>query len=182
MLKVISRALAGFVLPACVFLFFNLPVNAQQIRNEVIGENNEGVRHLNKEEYQLAIDKFRNTLKMDPSYSLALENLLIAHNQYGLKLMKTNPKRALAQFHQVAYVNPNFPSIDRNMDDAIKAMGKNPESFYVREELGKVAKAEGDLRGAHVEYKNALKLMDEAHVDVVKSVAQVEKQIQETAP
>jgi tetratricopeptide (TPR) repeat protein len=153
-----------------------LPVKSQSL-NQVIGENNQGVKFLNREEHQLAIDKFKQAIKLDPNYSLARENLVIAHNQFGLKLMKTDPKKALVQFHQVAYLNPNFPSIEINLDAAIKAIGKNPDSFYDRETLAKTAKADGDLRGAFVEYKYALKLMDEAHVDVMKSVEQIEKQI-----
>jgi Tfp pilus assembly protein PilF len=54
----------------------------------VIGLNNEGVKALNANDYSLATAKFLEALRLDPTYRLALDNLAITYNNYGLQLRK----------------------------------------------------------------------------------------------
>ncbi len=98
-----ASALAIFALSNITWLS---PQASYADSNQVIELNNDGVRALNSGNVQLAIQKFEQALKLDPTYQLARDNLAIAHNNAGLQL-KNNPKEAIKEFHQAIYLNPN---------------------------------------------------------------------------
>ncbi len=116
--------------------------------------NNEGVRALNSNNYQLAIQKFEEALKIDSSYSKAKENLAIAYNNYGLSLT-SNPKEAIKLFHKALYLSPGNTTSINNLDGIIGYLNKNPNSAKDRVALGDAARLAGDFQGAAVEYEAA---------------------------
>lgn len=127
------------------------------------GLNHAGVEALNVSNYALAIEKFRASLKLDPGYQLARDNLSIAYNNYGLQL-HNNPKEALRQFHEALYLNHSNPTTVANMNGILKMIGKNPHQFEDRVTLGDESKQSADFVGADLEYREALKIKDDPAV------------------
>jgi len=146
------------------FSYLTLPANADN--NQVIELNNDGVRALNSGNVQLAMQKFEQALKLDPTYQLARDNLAIAHNNSGLQL-RNNPKAAIKEFHQAIYLNPNNSTTQSNLAGIISMMNKNPHSFTDRVQLGDDARHSGDIIGAIIEYSEALKIKDDRNLHLV---------------
>lgn len=119
--------------------------------------NNEGVRALNNNNYQLAIQKFEEALKIDKDYVKAKENLAIAYNNYGLSLT-SNPKEAIKLFHKALYLSPGNSTSMNNLDGIIGYLNKNPNSAKDREALGDAARLAGDFQGAAVEFEAAARI------------------------
>jgi len=119
--------------------------------------NNAGVRWLNAGYFESAIEQFEAALRVDPSYSVARENLAIAYNNYGLRL-KDKPKEAIKQFHRALFCNPDNATTKENLEGIIRLMGKNPQSFDDRVALGEEAQATADLKGASIEFEAALSI------------------------
>jgi len=157
----ILLALSLSLLQGCPQL--GLPCLADQ--SQVISLNNDGVKALNAGNYQLAIQKFEEALKSDPNYTLARDNLAIAHNNYGLQL-RNNPKEALKQFHKALYLNRSNPTTLQNVEGIIRMLGKNPRSFADRVELGDQARLSGDFIGAIIEYEAACQIKDDPKIHV----------------
>ena len=178
----IALALSGFWLVCLAGGMPSLPA-ALAASTQVVELNNEGVKALNAGNFQLAITKFEQALKLDPSYQLAKENLAIAYNNYGLQL-QNNPKEAIKQFHKALYLNPNNATTLQNLEGIITLMRKNPKSFKDRVELADQARLAGDFQGAIIEYKEALRLKDDANIhmklgDVFRVRDEVDKAIEE---
>lgn len=134
--------------------------------------NNEGVSAMTKGDFELAISKLEAARKADPHYELAVRNLAIAHNNYGLRLQKL-PALALKHFHQAVFLEPTNGTSLSNMEQVIRLMGKRADSFTDRVRLGDDALAENDPVGASVEYQAALNIHDDPGVrqklEVVKA-------------
>jgi tetratricopeptide (TPR) repeat protein len=127
--------------------------------SKVIRLNNEGVDALKTEDFRIAIDKLTAALNIDPGYRLARTNLSTAHNNYGLAIRDENKIEALKHFEQAQYLLENdHPVVQANLLGMMRVMGKDPDSFTDRVELGNQDKLEGDLVGAVVQYRAALKL------------------------
>lgn len=127
--------------------------------------NNDGVKALNSGNFQLAIAKFEEALKVEPGYKYAKENLAIAYNNYALKLP---PAQAIKYFHKAMALNPDNATTSQNLDQVVQALGKNPRSFKDRLDLGKSARLSGDFEGAIVEFQAALRAQNDpkVHVDL----------------
>ena len=76
--------------------------------------------------------------------------------------LQNNPQEAIKQFHKALYMNPANATTIGNLEGIINLMHKNPHSFKDRIELGDQARLAGDTIGAAVEYKEALKIQDDA--------------------
>jgi len=139
------------VLPACPLL---AQPGLTDRDSAVISLNNDGVKALNANNYQLGISLFEAALKKDPDYDIAHDNLAIAHNMYGVSL-RPNPRAALVEFHKAIWLNPMHPTAVQNAEETIRALGKNPNSPDDRLELGDEAIKSGDLQGAIIEYRAA---------------------------
>lgn len=162
----LSVNLAPWIVPgvvAATFTFPELMIEAMAASSQVISLNNDGVKALNAGNYQLAIQKFQEALKLDGSYVLAKDNLAIAFNNYGL-MLQNNPKEAIKQFHQALILSPTNPTTLANLEAIIGMMNKNPHSFKDRVELGDQSRMGGDLVGAAIEYSEALKIKDDAKI------------------
>lgn len=134
-------------------------------RNDVIKLNNEGVQALNANNYQLAIQKLEQAVKLDPTYAMARDNLAIAYNNLGLQL-QNNPQEAIKQFHKSLALNPGNTTTQQNLNAIISYLNKDPRSFKDRVDLGKQARLNGDLEGAQVEFAAALKIKDDPKLRV----------------
>ncbi len=130
---------------------------AGDAHTRVIMINNEGVTALSAGKYQLAVDKFEQSLKLEPSYKIASDNLAIAYNNWALQ-KRDNPQEAIKLFHVAAFLDPGNPTTKENLDGIITMMALNPASFKDRVKLGDDANAHGDSIGALVEYQAALKI------------------------
>lgn len=127
--------------------------------------NNAGVQALTAKNFQLAIQKFEEALKIDPTYKFAIDNLSIAYNNYALTLP---PQEALRYFHKAFALSPSNPTTQANLDIAVQAVGKKPNSFKDRIELAKQSRLSGDFDGAIAEYICALRLQNDGktHLDL----------------
>ena len=147
-------------------IFFMSPQLVWADNSQVIDINNDGVKALNAGNVQLALQKFAQALKLDPSYQLARDNLAIAHNNYGLQL-RSNPKAAIKEFHQALYLSPGNATTQSNLAGIITMMGKHPNVFADRVALGDEARHSGDLIGAIIEYTEALKIKDDRGLHLI---------------
>lgn len=129
----------------------------------LVGLNNDAVRAINAQNYQGAIDKLEQALKLDPSYKAARGNLAIAYNNYGL-VYQANPTEAIKYFHKAAYWDPGNPTTAQNLSGIIRKMGKNPNDFATRVAMGDACRKAADFIGAIVEYGEALKIKDDAAI------------------
>lgn len=149
----------------------------------LINLNNEGVKAINAQNYQLAIQKLEEAVKMDPNYKKARENLAIAYNNYGLVFQK-NPTEAIKYFHKAALLDPKNPTTMGNLTAIVRVMGKDPNDFATRVGMADASRKAADFPGAIVEYREALKLKDDASIheklgDVLRVTDRVDEAIAE---
>lgn len=137
------------------FLTFSSPVCGVD-HNEIMRINNEAVKALNVSNFTEAISLLEKALTLEPRYSLARENLAIAHTQYGLTIADSS--EALKHFHAARILKNDFDKSLENMDKRIRELGKDPNSFWDRAKLGNDAFSRNDLVDAYVEYSAALDL------------------------
>jgi tetratricopeptide (TPR) repeat protein len=125
--------------------------------------NNQAVRALNAGDFQLAISKLEEAVRLSPNYKMGRSNLAIAYNNYGLKFAG-QPNEAIKYFHKAVLLDPNNATSIGNLNGIIQKMGRNPKDFATRVALGDVCRKTPDFVGAIVEYREALKLRDDAVV------------------
>lgn len=150
-----------------------------------ISLNNEAIIELNKGNWQQAINRLTEALRLDPKYAIARRNLDIAYNYFGKQLESTNePRKALEVFRKAAFLNNGSwtSTTTQNIENVMRLIGKKTDSVDDRLALAEEAKAQGDFIGAYVEYSAALKLkndplsrkkLDEAY----KAISQEDKDI-----
>lgn len=148
-------------LPAAYVATWLTPAYAESA--QAVDLNNAGVKALNAGNFQLAIQKLEEAVKLDPSYKLAKDNLAIAYNNYGLQL-QSNPKEAIKQFHKALFFDPTNSTTNANLQGIIRYMGKDPGSFKDRVTLAGDARKASDFDGAIIEYKAALQLKDDGKI------------------
>jgi TonB family protein len=127
--------------------------------HEAISLNNEGVKLLNEQKWQSAIDKLAAAFEVEPSYRLPVTNLAIAHNCYGLSL-KDHPKEALVEFHRALLLDTDRLDLRENTRRTISKIGLNPDKFEDREQLAEAAVKANDYPSAVIEFAEALQLKD----------------------
>jgi TonB family protein len=74
------------------------------------------------------------------------------------------PKERLKLLHKALYYRPKDDSALKALEQGIKALNKDPESFSDRMALAEEARKSGDLHGAVVEYLIALRIKDEPEI------------------
>lgn len=155
-----NRKRVSLLLAATITLGLALPPLSFAASERVVSLNNDGVNALKSSNYPLAVQKFQECLKVDPSYKLAKENLAICFNNWGISL-QGSPAQAIDKFHKSLFYSPDNATAVQNLEVTIQNMGKNPRSFADRVELGKAARRSGDLEGGIVEFAEALKLKED---------------------
>lgn len=128
---------------------------SQDLSQRVVLLNNNAVVAIADNNYETAIKKLEEALKIDPTYQQARTNLAIAYNNYGLQL-KDRPDEAIKVFHKAFALDPANEKTKINLDTIIQYMGKNPKVFKDRLDLGNKALNQGDRLGARIEYEAAL--------------------------
>jgi TonB family protein len=90
------------------------------------------------------------------------------------------PKGQLKQLHKALYYRPNDDSALRALQQSIKALSKDPESFDDRMALAEEAKKSGDLHGAVVEYILALRIKDDPIIQ--QKLDEIKKEKEQSEP
>jgi tetratricopeptide (TPR) repeat protein len=129
-------------------------------QNVLIGLNNDAVRAINAQNYQLAIEKLEQASSLIPLTRMLELTLAIAYNNYGL-VFQNNPMEAIKYFHKAVLLDANNATTLQNLSGIIQKMGKNPRSFADRVAIGDACRKAADFVGAIVEYQEALKIKDD---------------------
>ncbi|MBS2009575.1 MAG: tetratricopeptide repeat protein [Cyanobacteria bacterium SZAS TMP-1] len=144
---------------------FSSPAFAAGADPEMLKQlNNDGVKALNAQNYQLAIQKLEQALQLNPNYERAKTNLAVAYNNYGL-VFQNNPTEAIKYFHKACLLDPNSVTSTTNLNGIIQKMGKNPRDFATRVALGDACRKSADFVGAIVEYREAVKIKPDAAIN-----------------
>lgn len=133
--------------------------------------NNEAVKEINNKNWVSAIGKLEEALSIDPSYSLATQNLATANFCLGKELEgKGVYLQALKHLHKALFfISDSNALISRSVvekvaNETIAKLGKNPISFTDRVSLGDDAERNLDFVSASVEYTAALSISENAQV------------------
>jgi Flp pilus assembly secretin CpaC len=130
-------------------------------RDTLIALNNEAVLALEVFDYAKAIELLEKALTLDPTYKSARENLAITYNNFGLSLQK-KPAEAICYFHHAVFLDATNLTTQENLAGIIRKLGKDPNSFSDRLDLGDEALRTQDTKGAIVEYEAALQLREDS--------------------
>lgn len=119
--------------------------------------NNTAVHEINAKHFAVAIKKFERLLEISPNYAHAKDNLVIAHNNFGLELSMRQPKEALKQFRAALYLDPCQAAIRKNLSAIMRESGQDPSSTEDRLAMANECLAQGEAEGAFVELSEALR-------------------------
>ncbi|MFA6209116.1 MAG: hypothetical protein WCT03_14530 [Candidatus Obscuribacterales bacterium] len=126
--------------------------------SELAHLNNTAVHEINVKHFASAIKAFERLLQISPNYAHAKDNLVIAHNNYGLELAMRKPSEALKQFRAALYLDPCQAAIRKNLSAIMRENGQDPESSEDRLAMADQCLSQGDAEGAFVELSEALRI------------------------
>ncbi len=132
--------------------------NWHQSSAELAHLNNVAVQEINGKHFDLAIKSFERLLKISPEYAHARDNLVIAHNNYGLELAARHPQDAMKEFRAALYLDPTQPAARKNLAALIAQTGKDSANSDHRQKMAEECLAAGDKKGAYIELTEALRL------------------------
>lgn len=145
--------------------------------NEKVALNDKGVKALESRDYTNAIALFNQALSVDSDFKLARDNLSIAYNNYAIEL-KANPEAAADKLHKALYIDEDNEMTRANLDKILEIMGKNPQDFQVRLELGDRAYMENRYLDALVEYREANRIKNDPAVrDKIRDLEQGQEKL-----
>lgn len=127
-------------------------------KKELAQVNNEAAEAIKKGKFEQAVKLLQPITEKHPDYEFARKNLTIAYNNYGLKLARHNTKDSAEKFRSALYFSPGEATARRNLNAVIKELGKDPNSYEDRVELGNEQLRAGAPRMAFVEFTEALRL------------------------
>ncbi len=125
---------------------------------ELAHMNNSAVHEINAKHFAVAIKTFERLLEISPNYAHAKDNLVIAHNNYGLELSMRQPKEALKQFRAALYLDPRQAAIRKNLSAIMRENGQDPTSSEDRLAMANECLSQGEAEGAFVELSEALRI------------------------
>ncbi len=125
---------------------------------ELAHMNNTGVHEINAKHFAVAIKTFERLLEISPNYAHAKENLVIAHNNFGLELSVRQPKEAVKHFRAALYLDPRQAAIRKNLSAIMRENGQDPASTEDRLAMANECLLQGEAEGAFVELSEALRI------------------------
>lgn len=156
-----------------VFQSRKAPLTEPRSHKDLAALNNRAVGEINAKEFSKAIASLKELIKASPEYAHAKENLVIAHNNYGLELAAKKPREAIRQFHAALFLDIKQNATRKNLESLIVEMGMNPKNNADRLALAEEALKEDDGEGAYVESMEALRLRNtpEARQKMMRAIA-----------
>ncbi len=130
----------------------------QYSSTELAHLNNTAVHEINIKHFADAIKAFERLLEISPNYAHARDNLVIAHNNYGLELAMRKPEEALKQFRAALYLDPSQAAIRKNLSAIMRESGQDPGSADDRLAAADQCLIHGEAEGAFVEVSEALRI------------------------
>lgn len=125
--------------------------------------NYQAVLALQDRQPEDAVKLLNEALEVDPGCYVTLGNLAAALNNLAIK-NSDQPKMALKTLHQALALAPTNRTVQANTNGILLKMGKDPSSFKTRRDLGLELLQHGDYLGALIEYREALRLHQDAPV------------------
>jgi tetratricopeptide (TPR) repeat protein len=120
--------------------------------------NNQAAQAINNKEFARAVDILERLLANHPDYAHARDNLVIAHNNWGLAQAVRKPELAAQQFRAALFVDSTQAAARRNLNSLITEIGKDPHNPQDRMALAEQLLAQNDRAGAYVEAAEACRI------------------------
>jgi|GEM_PF-652782 len=134
-------------------------VHAELRQNFLMELNNDALKAINSQNYQMAIEKLEKAIHLDPTYKNAQTNLGIAYTKYAS--LQDEPMEALKHLHRAVILDPNNSMTQQKLSDNFEKMGKNSKLYSDRVAIGDLCRKTADFVGAIVEYGEGLKIKDD---------------------
>ncbi|MBX9949943.1 MAG: tetratricopeptide repeat protein [Candidatus Obscuribacterales bacterium] len=106
-------------------------------------------------QFDKAISEFEQALKIDPKQERAREGIAIAFNNMAIE-KETSSEKSIELFRKALFWDPTCDIARGNLNSYLQSMGMDPKSFDVRVKLAEQCLKNNDVRGAIVEYAEAL--------------------------
>ncbi len=135
--------------------------------------NNRAVELGSKGLWADAIREHEIALEGDPYNEQFKTNLSGACLRFGDMLAsKKKYYEAMVQYRKALFADPANAVADKNLDECIKASGKNPDDAKIRHQYAETAETEGRFRTAQVEYRKVCRMTDDgaSHADLARSL------------
>lgn len=135
--------------------------------------NNRAVELGSKGLWADAIREHEIALEGDPYNEQFKINLSGACLRYGDMLASRKKYyEAMVQYRKALFADPANAVADKNLDECLKASGKNPDDPNIRHQMAETAETEGRFRTAQVEYRKVCRMTDDgsAHADLARSL------------
>lgn len=147
----------------CLFNAIQAVVLAQADSNApspaVITLVNEGIELHKKKDYKGAIKAFEDAILIEPNNKLVLQNLSVAHNNYGKYLTeRTDYLKAANEFRRALYFDPSNTTASENLDAVLSKQGVKANDPGARFQLGDKLRQDAEFELALIEYNKALSL------------------------
>lgn len=120
-----------------------------------------------------AIREHEIALEGDPYREDFKQNLSGACLRYGDSLAsKKKYYEAMVQYRKALVADPANAVADRNLDECLRATGKNPDDAKVRHSIAETAETEGRFKTAQVEYRKVTRMTDDgaSHADLARAL------------
>jgi tetratricopeptide (TPR) repeat protein len=139
--------------------------------------NNEAVTAIKEKKWQIAITKLVEAIQRDPTFYWPRSNLVVAHRSWALELKAQGKiKDSLREFHEASYAlrickkmreTPYdlHSDLTKDIDALLLKLGKDPQSFAHRVELGDEYVSLGEFPSAAIEYEAALQIRHDPEVE-----------------
>jgi tetratricopeptide (TPR) repeat protein len=124
--------------------------------------NNSAVQEINLKHFDAAIKILRELVAAQPDYQQARDNLVIAHNNFGLELAMRHPAEAVKQFRAALFLEPGQSATRKNLSSMIRELGMRPNNADDRLSLAEQCLRENDYQGAYVELSEGLRYKNSA--------------------
>lgn len=135
--------------------------------------NNRAVELGSKGLWADAIREHEIALEGDPFNEQFKVNLSGACLRYGDMLAsKKKYYEAMVQYRKALFADPANAVADKNLDECLRASGKNADDPGVRHQIAETAETEGRFRTAQVEYRKVCRMTDDgaSHYDLARSL------------